>query len=118
MARIEMLTNHTVSVRGKLQTWVAGYIYGCEDATALELTSLGVARAVETVSQPTPAPVSEPMPEPTPGGLPDDLPYRDALLEAGFKTLDALNNATDDDITAVNGIGYKALEKIRAYLAE
>ena len=121
MTKVEMVTNHSLTVRGNRQTWMAGYAYTCEDDVARELIGLGVARVVGN----TPAPKATPKPEPvsdvisvTPKGLPEDLPYRDALSEAGFETLDAINDATDDDIIAVNGIGYKALEKIRAYLAE
>lgn len=37
----------------------------------------------------------------------------EALAEAGFKTLEDLKNATDEQLLAVKGIGKKALEKIR-----
>jgi hypothetical protein len=121
MSKVEMVVDHSLTVRGNRQTWVAGYTYSCDDDIARELISLGVAKAVGTPPAkptPEPEPVSESKPQPTPEGLPEDMPYRDALLEDGFDSVDAINNATDDELLAVIGIGGKALEKIRAYLAE
>ena len=37
----------------------------------------------------------------------------EALIEAGFKTLDDLKNATDEQLLAIKGVGKKAVEKIR-----
>ncbi|OIO39434.1 MAG: transcription termination factor NusA [Candidatus Omnitrophica bacterium CG1_02_49_16] len=38
----------------------------------------------------------------------------EALVAAGFKTLDDLKNASDETLLAIKGIGKKALEKIRS----
>ena len=37
-----------------------------------------------------------------------------ALAEAGFKTLEDLQNATDEQLLAIKGVGKKAVEKIRS----
>ena len=123
MPKVAMVTDHALTVNGKRQTWMAGYTYTCDEATANALTSLGVA-TLQSKATPKP-PVSEPVVESepvleqeSPATLPEDMPYRDALIDDGFDTVEAINNATDEELVAINGIGYKALEKIRSYLAE
>lgn len=46
--------------------------------------------------------------------LPDDFPEAEGLREAGYRTLGAVRDATDEDLRAVPGVGPKRLEAIRA----
>jgi hypothetical protein len=45
------------------------------------------------------------------------LPYADLLIPKPFKNEDAVRAASDDEITAVDGIGPARLAEIRAYFA-
>lgn len=56
------------------------------------------------------APVSSETP------LPADFPMHSALIGAGFKTLESLKAATDEQLEAVDGIGSKTVERIREAL--
>jgi len=46
--------------------------------------------------------------------LPDDFPEAERLRAAGFRTLGAVREATDEDLLAVDGVGKARLETIRA----
>jgi len=46
--------------------------------------------------------------------LPDDFPEAERLRAAGFRTLGAVREATDEDLLAVEGVGKARLETIRA----
>jgi len=65
--------------------------------------------------RPTRRTVAKKAPEPT-SDLPEDFPERDLILGTQFKSLDALNAASDDDLLAVDGIGPAKLKAIRAAL--
>ncbi len=51
-----------------------------------------------------------------PASLPDDFPERDLLIGTAFKSTEALNAATDEDLLAVDGIGPAKLKAIREAL--
>lgn len=46
--------------------------------------------------------------------LPADFPHRD-LLAASFPSAEAVTSASDDDLSAIDGIGPKGLKAIRSY---
>ena len=48
--------------------------------------------------------------------LPEDFPERDLILGTQYKSLDALNAASDDDLLAVDGIGPAKFTAMRAAL--
>ena len=48
--------------------------------------------------------------------LPSDFPERDLIVGSKFKTLEALKNATDQELLDVDGIGPAKLKAIRAAL--
>lgn len=60
-------------------------------------------------------PVEEPKEE-VAGDLPEDFPGREALIEAGYTTLDAVR-AIDFEQTKVPGVGKATIAKIAAYFA-
>ena len=41
------------------------------------------------------------------------IPMRDKMLAAGFETVEDIQNATDEQILAIDGIGEKTLKSIR-----
>lgn len=47
--------------------------------------------------------------------LPFDHPSFDLLTKGGFKSLEDIQNATDDKLSAVKGIGKASLKEIRGY---
>lgn len=47
--------------------------------------------------------------------LPKDFPHREKLIEAGFESVEAIENA--DDLTKVKGLGDASVKEIAEYLA-
>ena len=53
----------------------------------------------------------------TEGDLPDDFPARGDLLSDGeYVTIQAVKDASDDDLEAVDGVGPATVEDIRAFI--
>ncbi|MFW6079537.1 MAG: hypothetical protein ACODAE_07950 [Gemmatimonadota bacterium] len=50
-------------------------------------------------------------------GLPDDFPARDLLVGAGLTAPAAVDEAPDEDLLAIKGLGPAKLDEIRAALA-
>ena len=48
--------------------------------------------------------------------LPSDFPERDLIVGSEFRTLEALKNATDQELLDIDGIGPAKLKAIRAAL--
>lgn len=67
----------------------------------------------KAAKEPQKQPEREPEPNPEGTPLPDDYPAHDELLSAGYTTLEAVAEATDDELTAIDGIGPATLTKIR-----
>jgi hypothetical protein len=66
-----------------------------------------------------PRPELQPTPqiaEPADAVLPDDFPERGLLLDVGYRTLQAVRDAGDQELLDISGIGQKRLNAIRAAL--
>lgn len=71
----------------------------CLEAFGKEMVTLGFAIEVDSIE----------------GALPADIPGREALIVAGFDSLDAVKECTE--LTEIKGIGKATAENIVAYLA-
>lgn len=69
------------------------------------------------VAAPTKAEVAKVQDEPVSTGgddsLPEDFPGREELTAGGLTTLSAVRAASDEDLTALDGIGVATVKKIR-----
>lgn len=61
-------------------------------------------------------PPEEPTPEPPPSDetpLPEDFPNRDLFADAGYDTVEAIDEATIDELTGINGVGPARAKKAK-----
>lgn len=54
----------------------------------------------------------EPMAKRQPKALPEDFPGREELIEGGYDTMDKVRAASEEDLSAVKGVGKATLTKI------
>jgi hypothetical protein len=47
--------------------------------------------------------------------LPEDFPARDKLIEGGFDTLEKVQDASDEELLEIKGVGEATVTSIRAY---
>jgi predicted flap endonuclease-1-like 5' DNA nuclease len=97
--KLVMLTQ----TRWKGQSLRKGDVVAVDDVTAERWQRFGIAKpAREKNSMSTP--------------LPKDFPAADLLNAAGYSTLEQLQSASDDDLTAIRGIGAATAKAIRERL--